>query len=246
MADILKLLLPVFLESANYTEMLKKLGSFLFYEIWIATFFLREIPLINSSFSSMENSQALQSVISLIPGHDKLNLAGLLIALIIAGVSYAIQLHDRISDLFGIRHRFDVKHILLPLASKVGKRVTPKLTQAISDGRDPLMRSVFYRYASSRDDKPIVDKHDIERALDGWSWYWILVEAMPVAIATALIAESLGDRGEALWFSGVFVCLLFAAWLFSFRLRRLTLPQIDAIVANKRAKAAIKKQFDAL
>jgi hypothetical protein len=246
MADLLKLLLPVFLSPTNYSEMLKKLGSFLFYETWLATFFLRQIEPIGAFFRSIESSPPVLSVISLIPGYDKLNLTGLVIALFVAGVSYAAQLHDRISDLFGIRHRFDLNYILLPLAQRVRKRATPRLREAMSANRDPLMRAVFYRYASSRSDKVIVDKHDIERALDGWSWYWILIEAMPLTLVGGIASAIFGARGEAVGFFGVFICLLFLAWLFNFKLRRLALPQIDTIAADTKASAAVKKEFDAL
>jgi hypothetical protein len=51
------------------------------------------------------------------------------------------------------------------------------MSKAIDDHRDSLMRDVFYRFASSKSDNPVVDKHDIEHALNAWAWFWAFVEA---------------------------------------------------------------------
>jgi len=246
MADFFKVLFPVFLSPTNYSEMLKKLASFLFYEVWIVTFFLREIPAVKSAFLAVENAPPIKNVISLIPGHESLNLTGVAIGLFIAGLSYATQLHDIISDIFRIRHHFDIDYILLPLARKVGKEITPEFVEKISAARDPLMREVFYKYASSRSESTIVDKHDIERALDGWSWYWILIEAMPITLLAAGIAAIFGTMGQIFGFLLAFACLLFFAILYSLKLRRLARPQVDAIASDRNARAAVEKQFDAL
>jgi hypothetical protein len=93
MADIFKLLLPVFLSPKNYDEMLKKLAAFLFYETWLMTFVLRGIPIVDTAFRSVESFEALGTALSTIPNHEKLNLGGFAVALLIAGLSYAIQLH---------------------------------------------------------------------------------------------------------------------------------------------------------
>src|ERR1039458_3342724 len=111
---LLKLLIPLF-SPQNYTEIIKKVASFAFWEVWILTFFLRTIPSVELAFSAIENTPAIKPVISIIPQHQYLNLAGLLIALIAAWISYMLQFHDRISDAFGIRRRFDRNNILLPL-----------------------------------------------------------------------------------------------------------------------------------
>jgi hypothetical protein len=244
--DFLKLLLPVFLSPANYSEMLKKLASFLFYEIWIATFFLREIPEINSAFQAIESTPAIRGVVSLIPGGDKLNLTGIAIGLIIASVSYAVQFHDRISDAFGIRRRFDCKHILIPLATAVGTDMTPEKTLSLTQNRDELMREVFYKYASSRADKTVVDKHDIERALDSWSWYWILIEVVPVMLVATGIASYFGAHEQAVNFLYISIFFVFCVLLFSLRLKRLARPQVSAIANNAETRANVRSVFDAL
>lgn len=230
MADFLKLLLPVFLSPKDYSEMLRKLASFLFYDVWIATFFLRSIPSIDSAFNSVENFGPIGQAISLIPGHEKLNISGIVIALIVAGVSYAIQLHDRISDLFGIRKRFDRNYILLPLAVLVGVELSPAQLNAMNVNRDALLRAVFYPYVSSRAEHPLVDRHDIERALDTWSWYWVLIELLPVILIALLVAGYFKTNGLLVGFCAAFICFWLLAWLFSLRLERFTRPDRKSVV----------------
>jgi len=97
-----------------------------------------------------------------------------------AWISYSLRLHDRISDLFGIRARFDRNYILLPLAILTGSQLSAFQLNRMGANRDSLMRRVFYRYASTRAERPLVDRHDIEAAIEIWSWYWVLVEGTAV------------------------------------------------------------------
>src|SRR4051812_12412628 len=85
-------------------------------------------------------------------------------ALVVGGVTRATRFHDCVSSLFGIRKRFDVNEILLPLASESGFGVGSLSLKKLGDCRTDLMRSTFYRYASSTD--PKIDKHLIYQALD--------------------------------------------------------------------------------
>jgi hypothetical protein len=246
MADSIKLLLPIFLSSKNYDEMLKKLAAFLFYETWIMTFLLRGIPSVDAAFRSVESFGAIGTALSTIPNHEKLNLGGLAVALLIAGLSYAIQLHDRISDLFGIRRRFDRNYILLPLAVLVGAELSPRQLIALTRSRDNLMRTVFYPYVSSRNETPLVDKHEIERALDAWSWYWLLIEAIPLTLLGALIAAGFASYSLLCLFSMIFTILWLLAWLYYLRLESFSRSEIEAIAANSTARLAIRDAFSAL
>src|SRR5206468_2567149 len=80
--------------------------------------------------------------------------------LLVAWIGYAVRFHDRMSDLFGIRKRFDRNYILLPLAILTRSQLSAFQLNRVDANRDSLMRRVFYRYASSRAEKPLVDKHD--------------------------------------------------------------------------------------
>ena len=128
-----------------------------------------------------------------IPHSDVLNLSGVVIAFVVALLTRMFQFHDRISDVLGIRRRFDLKNILIPLAKRVGSDVTEEKELKMAERRDELMHAVFYKYASSRAEKPLVDKHDIEHALNAWSWFWVLVEAFCYFGVGAVLAWCLGS-----------------------------------------------------
>jgi hypothetical protein len=245
MMDFLKLLLPIF-SPTNYAEMLKKLASFAFYETWLATFFLRTIPEIDQFFHSIENYRALGQALSTIPHYDKLNLFGLALSLAVAGLFYVVQLHDRISDLFGIRKRFDRNYIILPLAVLVGAKLTTKQLNSLNRTRDSLLRLIFYPYVSSKAEHPLVDKHDIERALDAWSWFWVFIEAIPIALLSAITALWFSDKVLALSFCAVAIFSWLTSSALYLRLERFTRPEVEAIAGNATARAKILEAFGAL
>ena len=243
MGDFLRLLLPIFV-IRSYSDMLRKLASFLFYETWVVTFVLRGIPPIDEAFSRSYGK--IGSALSVIPNADKLNLIGLGVALVVAGAGYFLQLHDRASDVLGIRKRFDRVCILVPLALMVGAKLTPEKIDRLDVSRDTVMRDVFYKYASSRAENPLVDKHDIEHALSGWSWYWVFIEAILLLLVSSVVAISFG----AYEMSASFVLLAMLCWLLAgmqrVRLYRYARPQVEAIAGNANAAAAVKAVFDAL
>jgi len=180
LVDFLKLLFPVFWSAKDYPDVLKRLASILFWETYVLTFVLRaSIPAINNFFESVENLAPIARILAILHG-ENLNFCGFIISLVAAWISYSLRLHDRISDLFGIRARFDRNYILLPLAILTGSQLSAFQLNRMGANRDSLMRRVFYRYASTRAERPLVDRHDIEAAIEIWSWYWVLVEGTAV------------------------------------------------------------------
>jgi hypothetical protein len=108
------------------------------------------------------------------------------------------------------------------------------------------MHAVYYPYASSRDDNPLVDKHDIEQALGAWSWFWAGVEFVAFLIVGSILAFVLKDSalgGSLLIISGV---ALLCTILQHRRLPRYSRPQVEAIAADPKAAAAVRDSFDAL
>ena len=176
--------------------MLKKLASFAFYETYIITLLLRVNPAANSLFRRVESWGPIGKLDAVIPNHLVLNLSGLAIAFGVAILTHMFQFHDRISDVLGIRRRFDREAILIPLFQRVGLTITQDKASEIRKHRDELMRAVFYRYASSRAESPLVDKHDIEHALNAWSWFWVCVEAVTYFGAGTIIAWWLGSSNR--------------------------------------------------
>jgi hypothetical protein len=184
--------------------------------------------------------------VATVPAYDKLNLAGAAIALLVGGFSYAAQLHDRVSDLFKIRHRFDRGSILFPLALLVGAKLSEVQLNALDVNRVTLMHKVFYKFASSRADKTVVDKRDIEHALGAWSWFWILLEGMVLLVSSAVIAIYFDAPFLGSGFAAVFlICWVLSILQYS-RLERYARPQVQAIAANKDAAQEVKDAFCAL
>ena len=173
MEGVVNLLFPFLSTPKNYDHILKKLASFAFYETYLITLALRANPRFDALFAGVESWGPIGKVTSIIPHHEVLNLFGLVVAFAVAILTHTFQFHDRVSDVLGIRRRFDLKYILVPLARLVGSVITKHEEVKIDEHRDQLMRAVFYRNASSRADNPLVDKHDIEHALNAWSWFWV-------------------------------------------------------------------------
>jgi hypothetical protein len=237
LGELLNFIAPFFATPTNYAEMLKKLAGFAFYQALLISLLLRQIPQVDAGLRSLEAS---------VPFASGYELGAVLIALLAALISHVLPLHDRISDLFQIRQRFDTQHIMLPLAGLVGAKLTPEGTLELTRDRHRLMREVFYKFASSRDPSPLVDRHDIEHALSQWAWFWAFIEgiifwAIGAAVAFAFKAISLGC-----WFLVIALLLLLIALAFSRRLPRYARPQIEAIAADSEAAKHVKSVFDAL
>ena len=140
MGDLLNLLLPFVSTPRDYADVLRKLAACAFYETYLITFFLRDIPQIGSAFRAVETYGSLGSFIEAIPLSPTLNIAGLVIAFGVAIVTFVTQLHDRISDLLSLRANFDRDEILVPLARLVGVKVTSHRVAEIT----PLMDRLIY------------------------------------------------------------------------------------------------------
>jgi hypothetical protein len=246
MREILDLVLPFFSTTKNYDEILKKLASFAFYETYIISLLLRGNPRFDAFFTVIESWGPIGKVVGIIPHHDVLNLSGIVIAFLVAVLTHTFQFHDRISDVLGIRRRFDRKSILIPLFQRVGCVVTKDKEVKIAQQRHELMHAVFYKYASSRDDRPLVDKHDIEHALNAWSWLWVFVEGIFYFGVGAIIAWWLGSSNLAVTFAVVSTFLLILAFAQRARLDRYARPQIRTIAADPTASYDVKRKFDAL
>lgn len=111
-----------------------------------------------------------------------------LLPLLFAGVARVIYLHDKISNLFHIRYRFDTRHILYPLAKASGLPLTKEQEKQIRRTRRDAMYAVFYPYAGFKD--PKIDSQLIRNALDAWGWFWVAVEAVCVFTATLVLIQA--------------------------------------------------------
>jgi hypothetical protein len=242
-----KLLGLLFSLPKTYEQVLQKLALYLFVFSWLAASSLRSVPQIGDLARALEaaipQSPVLAPYLAWLP---VINLPGALIAGILAWLAYVVQLHDRISDLFRIRQRFDTGSILLPLAALVGATLSASRLNRLRADRDTLMRAVFYRFASSSAEKPLVDPHDIQHALSAWSWFWIMVEGSAVAVLGFTTAVIFGAWGTASLLGGAAIVAMAAAMLLHSRLERYARPQIERIASDEVAAAAVRDAFNAL
>lgn len=246
--EILKFFLPFFSTTKSYDEQLSRLAVITFYEVYGISFFLRgEIPAINRHLADLEKYGLIGKALStIIPHYDVLNFGGAAIALVVAIITHIFHFHDRISDAIGIRHRYDPKHILIPLADLVGSPTTPGKIKTIRHDRIRLMGDLFYRYASSRDDHPLVGKHNVEHALSAWSWFWVLLEGIVYFGVATGICFCFGATHLRNIFLIVTIIYITLAGLQRYRLNRYARPQIEAIALDAVAAAYVKQKFDAL
>ena len=133
-----------------------------------------------------------------------------LIPLAIAFASRFIKLHDKISDFFLIRHGFDKKHIILPIAKKVAYDLSSDIS---NEKRNILMYKVFYAYAGFKN--PVIDVQLVRTALDNWGWFWVVVEASFMLFLTAIIFMFMGLWTQSLSFllgSGITVLICIVSY----------------------------------
>ena len=191
----------------------------------------------DDTFSSLEATFGLSAT---------LNPTGIAIAIGVALLSRAFKLHDKISNLLKIRQNFDVDNILVPLADAVGFSPTPAQLISIKQKRHALMRAVFYKYASSRAENPLIDKHDIEHAMDSWSWFWWPVEATAFVLIAFITAVVFWDISLMIIFAIASIVLVIIAVGLYLGLKNLAQPQVETIAADQAAKAAVLSEFNAL
>lgn len=98
---------------SDYPSMLNKIAVFTFFVSLLAA------GIITWQVPALKNM--LPSLAVKIPETDlEVPVTILLAALVFALISRVVKLHDRLSDLFGIRKRFDVLEILVPMAFAAG------------------------------------------------------------------------------------------------------------------------------
>jgi hypothetical protein len=224
---------------SDYPSMLNKVAIFTFFAALIATgIFAWQVPAVK---------QLLPNMAVKVPETDiQVPLLVLLVALAFALISRMIKLHDRLSDLLGIRKRFDVYAILLPMASASGAALSLDQQGTVMKRRQQLMREVFYKYASSSPGKAQIEEHAITMALDQWSWYWICVEIMCILFLTSLslfFSHRYAAASSILGLNFLIIWLLQTIREFC---RRYAQEEIREILVDSARKRAVHEVFQAL
>jgi hypothetical protein len=153
-------------------------------------------------------------------------------------------MHNKISDLFQIRKKFDVSYILIPLSKAVEIPIDENYKNVLKTNRKTLMADVFYKYASSTN--PQIDKHLIWIALDKWSWYWAFVEFLTSLFIWGIVLLLLKDY---IFFLIILVILILSAILCILLIKiypKYAKNQIDAIISNEKFLKEIKGKLYAL
>lgn len=159
----------------NYNEMLNKIGAFTFLEALLLTLL---VGWASPQAGALLGSYALPIKVFSI----EIPLLYVVPAVIIALIARIVRLHDKVSDVFGLRSMFDLYRVLVPLAGAIGVAVDESLRTALSQLRKKAMQRTFYQFASFED--PKISKALVLSAIDVWTWYWILGELL-VLLATA-------------------------------------------------------------
>ncbi|MFY0636712.1 hypothetical protein [Maricaulis maris] len=229
----------------NYPEMLAKLSFFFFLSTAFCFFLMRYyIPPIAGAFDTLaaqfpENLKLWDlSLSDAIP---------LVIAMVLAWLAHGIRWHDRLSDWFRIRQRFDMYQIVIPTALLVGANVDSARYERIMASRDHLMRQIFYQFASSGDgDERIVSNHTLREALTTWSWYWVLLEAVSAFIPTAIILWLYGAYHAAFMLAlGSIISIILMQYYYG-ETSRYAKSQVFDIVDDKQRSDQIRDRIEAL
>ena len=227
-----------FLAPKNYSQMLLKIATCTFLWTLLVTCLIAYVSPAAKRFLGHF------SVTVSVAGIESIPIGYFAVAVIVALLFRVLKVHDRVSDVFGIRKRFDIQEILIPLAGGVGKPVTLDIKEHFDKRRDELMRRIYYKYASST--QPQIDPHIIIMALDRWSWFWILIESIVVSFfgLVALFALK-AYPGAAIAATYAFLATL-AATFTNRACAPLAHAQVQIVLENPTWQGEIKAALNAL
>jgi hypothetical protein len=222
---------------SSYGEMLNKIGIFTFLSTlgltWVVAHFSPPVAAFLKSETTTVEIMTL-----------KIPLLYVVPAAIIAIFARIVRLHDRISDMFGIRERFDLNRILIPLCQALQIPVDNNFREKLRNQRTSIMARTFYRYASF--EEPKISKALVLGSIDRWTWYWISLELCAVlAIAGAVLLGLHAYVGASV----VFVTLVVAVLVFSTYYSvcgRLADAQIEEILDDGQRAAELRAEFERL
>lgn len=222
----------------SYSEMLKRIFAATLTTGIACTFFLGTV---SPAVKTFLESWSAETSIGILDGVKAFYVV---VPLVVAIGARVFLLHDRISDLFRIRKRFDLANILMPLAEGVGFPTSGASWNKIQNQRDLAMSRTFYKYASFRD--PKIDVQLVRTAADRWAWFWCMVEPQFVLIITGIILAILRSWFELIFVVLVMVILSTIGLLLWPQLRNGGRNQVREILENGSWKAEIRTALQAL
>lgn len=197
--------MSLFSEPKNYSEMLTRIMIFTFFiSLVLVGVVAHDLP---SVWRFLHPNWLTFSIEAL--GLKDVPPAYVIVAFLISFVARITKLHDRVSDVFGIRERFDLHEILTPLAGGVGIPIDLERMEKFTERRRQIMGDVFYKYASSTNS--VIDQHLIWTALEKWSWFWVCIEGTVIAVLAFLILLATGTFRDAAFLGAVNLIATLAA-----------------------------------
>lgn len=154
--------------------------------------------------------------------------------------------NERIGDTLGIRQQFDIDAILLPMAVAVGVQLSFGQQERLRRNRSRVMGEVFYKYVSSSKDKAQIDPHHITKALDQWTWYWVLIEQATIATATACVFLFFDRLRPVVVLLGIVLVIVLVLRYLSRMCVHYAQHEVEQILVDDVRKQAVIKVFHAL
>lgn len=177
-----------------------------------------------------------------IAGLDNLPGGIVAVGLVVAGLARMIKLHDRLANLFQIRQTFDLNEILKPLIAGVGQQADDLVAKCLSDNRQPLMRRVFYTYASF--ESPVIDSQLVRSQADRWAWFWTAFEPIPVLLVACVVTMLLGGVMWPLSLVGLLILQGLVCVGLLPGLKRGAADQVKAILEDPERAKHVRAAFD--
>jgi len=159
-------------------------------------------------------------------------------AIAVGVLSRIFRVYDRISDLLGIRERFEVDVIIAELAAKAEIDLSEVADSELVRNRRQIMGKAFYQFTSNKN--PQIDEHLVHQALDWWSWLWVVLEATLIFSLTGLvlIAFRIQGPGIAVTFGSLATAALVLPIIWN-QCRRYAVAQVAAIMSDSTRAAQV-------
>lgn len=170
-----------------------------------------------------------------------LKLLYVVIPAVVALLSRIVKLHDRVSDMFGLRAFIDSEWILLPLARRSGAVLDDARERTIRIRRKELMYKVFYPYVSLP--ASAIDKQLVRSALDNYGWFWSVLEALVLVVPTMSVLCVMSWSGWCLLALVISIVLMCLAWMQWEACKRSTVAEVDAILDDVSRQSQIAAYF---
>lgn len=221
----------------NYPEMLKKIAWSMFFIVLIGLTILAQCTKTFSEFM-----KSISFGIQYEKDGLKLYLSYIYIPLIFALLENIFKLHDKISDVFRIRYRFDKFVIINEYLREFV--MMQKIKNVDRNNRRKIMNEIFYQYAGYSN--PVIDSHLIYMALGAWSWYWIIIDTMLViGVIGALMLFKEYSKIKFL----IILALLLFLYIISFILKKsqckkYAVQEVEYILKNKKRRKEISRYLN--